>query len=246
MKTFNIKILAFYIVFCLFIASCCKDKNPYIEGCQDKAPEEMGNFNLDTVKPYIYFKEGSWWVYENDSTLETDSIVVTSADDRILQANGEKRRYTYESVAVSYKSFTNGYDMEFYNTGSNPDLVDWSFFLYWNRNRSKPGDFEGIVKVFSTPLIKDFNFSFDSYYRGKLDSINLYGTWYYDILMFEIKGDPTWPDSSIPTNDFGNSTYYYAKNVGLIAIKNVDSDNRYSDNRLITQTWKLKKYFIKN
>jgi len=228
------------------LSSCCKDKNPHIEGCQDKAPEEMGDFNLDTVKPYIYFKEGSWWVYENDSTLETDSIVMVSADDRILQANGEKRRYTYESVAVSYKSFTYGYDIAYYNYGSNPDMLDWSFYLFWDRQRSKSGDVEGPILAFSTLSNVGQILGTETYFLGKLDSLNLYGIWYQDVLMFEIKGDPTWPDSKIPTNDFGNSTYYYAKNVGLIAIKNVDSDNRYSDNRLITQTWKLKKFFIKN
>lgn len=233
---------------CLFhcLSSCCNDKNPHIEGCQDKSPEEIGNFNLDTIKPYIYFKEGSWWVYENDSTLETDSIAVVSSDDRILQANGEKRRYTYESVAVSYKSYTNDYDVRFFNTGSNPDMIDWSFYLFWQRDRSKPGDFEGPVVVFSTFKDTGKVLGTKTSYKGKLNSMNLLGNTYYDILMYEIKGDPTWPDSKIPTNDWGISTYYYAKNVGLIAIKNVDSDNRYSDNRLITQTWKLKRHFIKN
>jgi hypothetical protein len=246
MKTFNIKILAFYVIFCLHIASCCKDKNPYLEGCQDKAPEEMGDFNLDTVKPYIYFKEGSWWVYENDSTLELDSIVVTSSDDRILQANGEKRRYTYESVAVSFKSYLNNYDIRFFNTGSNPDMVNWSFYLFWQRDRSKPGDFEGPIVVFSTFADTGMVIQAETTYKGILDSMNLSGVWYYNVKVYEVKGDPTWPDSKIPTNDFGTSTYYYAKNIGLIAIKNIDSDNRYNDGRWITQTWKLKKYFIKN
>src|SRR5690242_14192783 len=126
MNFIQLTLTSIIILICVLSTSCCRDKNPYMDGCQDKTPQEMGNFNLDTVKPYIYFKEGSWWVYENDSTLETDSIVAISSDDQIFQANGEKKRYTYESVAVIYKSYTNNYITRFFNTGSNPDMVDWS------------------------------------------------------------------------------------------------------------------------
>jgi hypothetical protein len=229
----------------IFINGCCKDKNPYMEGCQSITPEELGFFSLDSIKPYFFFKEGSWWVYQNDSTLETDSIVMVSSDVFTIQAEGDKRRYEYESFSTVTHSFTNNYDIKTFNLGSNPDITDWSFFLTWYRARSKPGDFEGPEACFSIPMNKDEKISTNTYYRGRLNSLQIFNKIYFDILVFEIKDDATWPDSNIPTLDMGNSLYYYAKNIGLIAIKNTDIDLRFSDAREITQTYGLKHYEIK-
>ena len=40
----------------------------------------LGNYPLGEVKDYLYFKPGSYWVYECDSTLELDSQVMISID----------------------------------------------------------------------------------------------------------------------------------------------------------------------
>jgi hypothetical protein len=72
--------LIIYSLLFLLISSCCKDNNPYMEGCQTEPFEELGPFNLDTMKPYVFFETGSYWIYKCDLTGELDSQYCASSD----------------------------------------------------------------------------------------------------------------------------------------------------------------------
>lgn len=237
MKTYIFSFIS--TLFLIFFFSCCKDKTP---------PQvDLGHFSLDTIKPYLYFKPGSWWVYKNDSTGEIDSQVMISSEFKTLSASSSKRKYSYEVINSVAKSMTNNYFYDLIGRTPDADNFNFEYKTVWTRTRHKGGDFDGMNSIFIAPLFLNRDFgsaSEKSYYRGKLPTLTLNGFTFYDVLKFEVHGDASWPDSKILTSDNGISTYYWAKNVGLVKISNDDFDLRYNPAIRKTQSWIITNYFI--
>lgn len=234
----NQYILSITALICfLSFFSCCKDKTP--------PQQDLGHFSLDTtIKPYLYAKQGSWWVYKNDSTGEIDSQVMVSSVYQKVRTSNEVRTYTYDDIKTTIKSMTNGYLYNLGSYGSQADMYVWDFHVLYNRNRYKSGDFDGFEDVFSTTQVIGNEIGRGLFYQGKIPTMQLNGFTFYDVLKFEVKDDETWPDSNIPTSDRGTSIYYWAKNVGLIMIENGDEDQRYNPAHPITQKWEIINYYI--
>jgi len=66
------------------------------------------------LKNYFYFKTGSWWVYENELSLERDSIYVVQ--DKIERIMPDESCKCNEQLFVRIGTSTN--DSIFYNTSS--------------------------------------------------------------------------------------------------------------------------------
>lgn len=209
---------------------------------------DLGHFSLDsTVKPYLYAKPGSWWVYKNDSTGEIDSQAMVWSVDQQVRTSNNVRTYTYDDIHTTIKSMTNGYYYDLNSYGSHADIYNWEFLILYNRSRHKSGDFDGINDIFCTKQNIGEKLGGGGsylYYRGKLPTLTLNGFTFYDVLKFEVQGDASWPDSKIPTSDKGTSTYYWAKNVGLVMIENGDEDQRYLPPKIIYQKWEIINYHI--
>lgn len=237
MKTYFLPLSVLLLL--AFFYSCRKYNTP---------PQvDLGHFSLDTIKPYLYFKPGSWWVYKNDSTGEIDSQVMIASELKTVSASSSKRKYTFEVINTVAKSMTNNYFYDLTGRTPNPDIVNFNFGELWERSRHKSGDFDGINSIFKVPFVlnKDFGSASERcFYRGKLPTLTLNGFTFYEVLKFEVQGDASWPDSKIPTFDNGTSTYYWAKNVGLVMIENGDADRRYNPAKPIIQKWELINYHI--
>lgn len=234
--------LLFFVI--LGIESCCKDKNPRLEGCQDSVPKDLGFFNLDHLKPYFCFNRGSWWLYECDSTGEIDSVVMINFSLDTIHAESESRYYDYESFTYTLQGSFDQSTTRYYNYGSNPDMENWSFFLKWERSRIAKSDYDGVSTMYSNIFDVGKSFGNGCVYIGHLDELVVLGKTYNDIIVFEVAHDPTWPDTKIPTYDYGKSTYYYANNIGLIKIQNLDIDRSKQAQPIITQSWNLRKQLI--
>lgn len=168
--------IPFFLFVLLVLNSCCRSND-----CEDnvnQAPRDLGYFGLDSIKPYFCFKAGSWWLYECDSTAETDSIVMTSLNVSVVHAEGVVRKYDYESFSYTQHSYTNNYDYKYVNYGSSPDSEDWEFFLMWEKARSKPGDYDGVTTMYSTKLEVGKTLWGGCTYRGKLKSLEVLGKTY--------------------------------------------------------------------
>lgn len=237
MKTYFLPLSVLLLL--AFFYSCRKYNTP---------PQvDLGHFSLDTIKPYLYFKPGSWWVYKNDSTGEIDSQVMINSKYSTIFAASSRRKYTYNDISSTVKSLTNSYFYDISSLGLSPEVYNWKFFMHWSRSRHKSGDFDGINSIFMVPFDPNIDFGSASercFYRGKLPTLTLNGFTFYEVLKFEVQGDPSWPDSKIPTSDKGTSTYYWAKNVGLVMIENGDEDQRYLPPKIIYQKWELINYHI--
>lgn len=67
-----------------------------VSGCNQGTPKPYYKIS-DEFKEYCYFTEGSSWVFQNDSTLVTDSINITELKDK-QRFNPEPVQYHYQAV----------------------------------------------------------------------------------------------------------------------------------------------------
>jgi hypothetical protein len=232
--------LIIYSLLFLLISSCCKDNNPYIEGCQTEPFEELGPFNLDTMKPYVFFETGSYWIYKCDLTGELDSQYCVSSDAIVRKAIGVKRVYDFENIYSNNRSLKYKTNIIMEGQTSDPDIINFDFGIVWERNIKGT-----IAPVLSTWQDKEKGFGngvSDTYFRGKLPSFLVEGKEYHDILVFEVLRDPTFPKPSIPIWSSGDSKYYWAKGVGLIKIEHKNQDLRQTPDKDITLSWNLIDY----
>ena len=63
---------------------------------------------LERIKDYLYFKPGSQWVYECDSTLELDTQVIVSAEVPWFK----KPYITYQLLTFKKRSISHNVDYD--------------------------------------------------------------------------------------------------------------------------------------
>lgn len=65
------------------------------------------------LKDWAYFEKGSYWIYQNDSTLLTDSIFISSIrfqKDSII--SDKKLRDIFETIIIDYTNSGNGFNYQ--------------------------------------------------------------------------------------------------------------------------------------
>jgi hypothetical protein len=232
--------LIIYSLLFLLISSCCKDNNPYMEGCQTEPFEELGPFNLDTMKPYVFFETGSYWIYKCDLTGELDSQYCASSDAIVTKAIGVKRVYDFENIYSNNRSLKYKTNILMQGRTSTPDIIDFNFGIGWQRN------IDGrVATVLNTWQVKDKGLDNGvsiTTFREKLPTFVVEGKEYHDVLVYEVLHDPTFPKPSIPIWSSGDSKYYWAKGVGLIKIEHKNQDLSQTPDKDITLSWNLIDY----
>jgi hypothetical protein len=210
----------------LFLASSsCKDKNKktYCEenpsGCQ----------SVVAAKDFFVFKVGSWWVYEEETTHERDSMYVTES----YNSNG------YDFL-VKIKSSLTDFEYIYWPiyAGGNNACSETSPVrgkcIYIKRSKGKPGEFIGEdycffvnFKIDDGIFISNINFP-----NNKLRVQEISSNYTLDNLSFnqtvKMFEDHTFIESNNPTN------HYFARNVGLVRKELLDSN----------QVWNLVSYHI--
>jgi hypothetical protein len=71
-RTYRLRSLALLLLLILVVPACKKDKTPCVTDCPESNCED-----IQCVKDYFAFKVGSWWVYEEETSGERDSVYVT-------------------------------------------------------------------------------------------------------------------------------------------------------------------------
>ena len=124
----------------LFIAlSCQKDDHP----CQGNYSSKQSYFST-YFNPYL-FKEGTYWVYENDATAEIDSQRVVSAGDSRIGSGGG-------SSCGSYYAHLYKMNVRRYFTNSSFNYLIISSNLIRNPNTS---DYPDGTAILTTTDIKE-------------------------------------------------------------------------------------------
>jgi hypothetical protein len=209
-----------------FLLSCKKDTTPSnstpCTNCQ----------SVNEAKDYFGFKVGTWWVYEEATSLERDSVYVTEST---IDSTGY---YFNVRLFSTYQDYFYHYWPTYYGNidGCSLNGIISKRCLYVNRSKTKPGDYIGE----STCFFVKFNLG-DFLYTGSdlnycpenkihieeiIENFN-----YFDTLTAKttkIHEDCSFVDGKQPTN------YFYTKHIGITRKEFIDSN----------QVWKLVNYHI--
>lgn len=242
----KLHLIFLFLVF-LSINSCCrkpecKCKEEWGESVKDCTPKHYGPYYLGEVKDYLYFKKGSWWVYKNSLSGETDSIYTVYCDTNVINTTGTDYKWltlTYTSIDIKLKS--DKYDVDYYYQMQKkfPDVTDFEFGYNMYRLADRPLESDIPYKNFSYPFNANYSNSFKEY----LTNITIQGKTYNDVVVFLVNRDQgVQHPLNYPYELYfqSNSKYYWAKGVGLVMIK-CDTYRR-DNNQPIENIWELTNY----
>lgn len=220
-----------------------------LSGCKPEPEEQkyMGTFPLGEVKDYLYFKPGSYWIYECDSTGELDSQVMLSCD-----TPWQHQSYIdYQYLIYNKKSVTNSV---YFNT------INFGSPIPYNKSQIGKYYFANSLSI-SGPNISAtdcvFFYPFDSnslggygssptYYKGYYDSMEVLGKWYKDVRVFRVQATSGWiklKSWRLPNlNRLTSIEYYWSRGIGIIRTKVFTYD--YVLNKPFTHNWYLKSCLI--
>lgn len=200
-------LLFMLVLFCLY--QCKPEPKPTEE-------QHMGPYYFGKYADYFWFKPGTFWIYKNSKTGELDTCTIISMNrDTVTefhQRNFEfKRWYSYEKI--DYSIFTNHrFGIVNYNT-----VHGCLTCPQMDTIRAMKRD--GSRVVFTFPW--DANQNSSAYFPSML----VEGKTFYDVYRLDLREDsglPFWDDSKHLWGSSGYaqySSYFWAKDVGLIQIK---------------------------
>ncbi len=215
-------VILFFLV-SLILNACCDDQRNDIPGKQcELVPDEYYFYSLGESKDYMYFKEGTWWVYKNTVTNEIDTISVYQAKlDTVIIKGSEgysyQRIYTCESASVRNRSKKYPYQYDWYSRVKNPDasgsppspLIEK---VLWEKIRSQGYT----TQCFVTPSKLHSRTDIDLVIKDT--SLIVAGKYYTNVQVFKIERSNAYFDilDTEPFNSEHYSLLYYAKHYGLI------------------------------
>ncbi|MDP2174456.1 MAG: hypothetical protein Q8K70_00955, partial [Bacteroidota bacterium] len=168
----------------------------------------------------IYFKRGTWWVYENSLTQARDCVYVTRTDTAFARVKHQKSKdgdpyyhyvdYTaFQSFMYSTYNKCNFQINDFAGVGTG----SFDYDLQKSYSCNLPHNYTSTVIVFNYPFIKEYGVNM------KYDSLTVKNKTYYNVVVFENTRESD--HSLIPMNDRNYNgasklKYYWAKNYGII------------------------------
>ena len=237
--------LLFFILF-LAINSCCrkpecKCEDEWGQRVEDCTPKHYGPYYLGEVKDYLYFKKGSWWVYKNNLSGETDSIYTVYCDTSVVNSTNSTFRWltmTYTDIGFRLKS-------EKYNTTytySQPYITASYNFTNFKYQLNRNADFPTKSRTFAN-FAYPFEVNGSGLFQELIPSMTIQGKNYNDVAVFQVSRDEgvQYPLNISYSLYYKSSTkYYWAKGVGLVLMI---SDTYRNDNNLPVQSkWELINY----
>lgn len=203
----------------LTLSTCKKDKDcpPTAEPCPC-----TGDACIDQMMAYTYFLPGTWWVYEEQTSGERDSVYVYEAFEG-ENANG----FRYFTVRMHSEYDGYNYYHEFSETSTSISITRPECFVQQlTRTKTRPGDFIGTDVFFFTPFVLN-----DYRYVGTDKVISL------DTLQYSLSGniDEIYFDvDECRSEGYEYAGFHYRPNIGI------SNKALYDQNRL----WELIEYNI--
>lgn len=218
--------LSFFLL--LFFLQACKEKDT--QTACEKEPETCQY--LSEAKDYFAFKVGSWWVYEEETTHERDSVYVTSFIN-----NASSHYFKTEILSTRDSFYTRYFPADFYegNGCSYPGPVNKKC-LYINKTKSKfqvtLGESNIMFFKYSLGEINYTGGGLSICEYNKITITNIWETYPLGNLNFnkviEVSEDCTHFEGDQPAK------FVFSKGVGLIKKTLVNSN----------ETWNLVSYHI--
>jgi hypothetical protein len=171
--------------------------------------------SVEEMKKWYYFKTGTWWVYQEQSTGALDTVTVYHHWDGINTGG-------FEGFEWSATSSFDGYSQYYtFNTSFSIHCLSTEECTCHKieRARSQPGDFIGADKIFLYPLIEGNYTACDGGGWCTLDSLfNIYQIdkkTFLNVAVWNIPNDDT--------EDEMHSRYWIGENVGIVRRQILDS-----------------------
>lgn len=142
LKKFIIHILLI-VCLCISLSNCKHEPDPNGAQCGDAQ-------TIDEMKQWVLFKPGTYWIYEEETSGERDTVTVTEYFDG-LSAGG------FAAFGCVMHSSFDGYDYDYWFNDSYSGISsqDNCFARRIECSKSKPGDHFGNAYVYSFPLKLD-------------------------------------------------------------------------------------------
>jgi hypothetical protein len=230
MKKCNYIITGIIGVVICFLISCKYERAP-------KEEQHMGPYYFWKYADYFWFKPGTYWIYENNRTGELDTCTLISMDRDTITYFYEhpqfKRWFTVERM--NYNIFTN------HRLGAvdHATVIGCLDCPTLDSNRAIKRN--GSSNIFTIPWNREKGYS------GYYPSMQVSGNTFYDVYRLDRVGDgglPFWDDTKLLWGTLNGtaqfSSYYWAKDVGLIQIKYKTTLDTGPDSAY----WNLKEYKI--
>jgi hypothetical protein len=235
MKPHSILLTAISLPLLLLLGACKPDK--------PDQQKYLGTYPLGDIKDYLYFKPGSMWVYECDSTGELDTQVMVSCDTPWFHKSYiDYQLLMFQKMSLNegsvYQTFWPSTDV-MYNKN-----FDYFLSIIINRSNSKNGG-SGTDAIFFKPFDSSRYAAASSptYYKGLLTNYTVLGKTYDTVRVFQVQTGGTFPYCKIKSWNVGRLTYYWAKNVGLVRLF---VETAYDGSKkAFNFNWNLKTYDLK-
>lgn len=190
------------------------------------------------MKQYFVYQKGSYWVYRNDSTGDTDSSYIDKymISKQGVGDNDGNHLYSFDLITLSFKSkFLSNFQIGYFCPGPDCLMIDGKFIESNDTLQLNTGPiayfagWEPNLKIYSENCLGDCVFTFRVIPKDTVDN-NIY----FNIICSKMISI----DSTDNNPNFYFREIYFAKNIGII--KYVESKKYYN----IQRSWSLKKYNV--
>lgn len=216
----SILLLVLLTVISLSHQSCIGgDKDPYELG-----PYEWGEF----WKSHIYFKEGSWWVYQSIDGRDTlyDTVRVVTSDLQMVRYDDAKPRNWKVTKEWFRYTMTSTVQGDVIHESPQVGILDATDTMHYSRFlllRNVWGD--GSISPFFI-----YRLDYPSSYGGastttveaKRDELEIDGRIFDNVMQFHISRDGSWSWAGNPAR------YSWAKEVGLVQREDLSTGEKWS------------------
>jgi hypothetical protein len=222
-------------------------------GCKRESPNNkeeetyLGNYPLGDERNYLYFKPGSMWVYECDSTRELDTQYMKTCYTQWYHFD----YLDYEELFFLRSSINEGSN---YTSFIPTSYVHWRKNFKWSysmsiRQFNSNNGAEGTDVVYFNPYDTTtiaYGGTAGTRYLGCKTNFKVLDKIYDTVRVFEVEFGGGFPLPKYPvTTEQGRVTYYWAKNVGMLRMHVLTAgviNGNLVDYRF---NWNLKEYNVK-
>jgi len=194
-----------FIVLGLLLFSCKKDPDFYPVS--------------DEFKPWFLFQQGSFWIFQNDSTLDLDSVYIKSPPAYYNVPNPD-RTYSRQAISIQYQSSF----FEFIDVLSSTSGSDFLSIHIYNSIV-----FPGLISNF--PIKGEYKSTSGSA-TVLFENLRYYPDYILNFTHYKDVCQTRWTYTEPTFNKIFN--FYFAKNIGLIKV-----DGNWNDT---SRSWSLLRY----
>jgi hypothetical protein len=214
-----------FLIFAVVIFASCKKETPYYKISDD-------------MKQYFVYQKGSYWVYRNDSTGDTDSSYIDkyTLSRQGVGDNDGNHLYSFDLITLYFKSkFLNNFQIGYYCSGPNCLTIDGKFIDSNDTLLLNTGpiayfaDWEPNLKIYSQQCLRNCVFTFSVIPKDTVDNNKYFNIIYSKMISI---------DSTENNPNFYFREIYFAENIGII--KYVEIKKYYN----IQRSWSLIRYNV--